>query len=85
MAEASAPIQLTSADFSHGGSIPRIHSCEGENLSPALAWGLPSHLGRGSPTSGNSIPSLAPLRANRVPKAGCIIVMLTAMRNQTWV
>lgn len=42
MTEASAPIQLTSADFSHGGSIPRIHSCEGENLSPALAWeGVP--------------------------------------------
>lgn len=38
MADASGPIQLTSADFSHGGSIPRTHSCEGENLSPALAW-----------------------------------------------
>ena len=42
MADASAPIRLTSADFSHGGSIPRAHSCEGENLSPALAWeGVP--------------------------------------------
>jgi len=42
MADASAPIRLTSADFSHGGSIPRTNSCEGENLSPALAWeGVP--------------------------------------------
>src|SRR3954451_2067682 len=32
MADASAPVQLASADFSHGGSIPRTHSCEGENL-----------------------------------------------------
>jgi Raf kinase inhibitor-like YbhB/YbcL family protein len=37
-----AQIQLTSPEFSHGGGIPRLHSCEGENLSPALAWtGVP--------------------------------------------
>jgi len=42
VSEASGPIQLSSADFSHGGSIPRTHSCDGENLSPALAWeGVP--------------------------------------------
>jgi Raf kinase inhibitor-like YbhB/YbcL family protein len=40
--DASAQIQLTSPDFSHGGAIPKVHSCEGENLSPALAWsGVP--------------------------------------------
>jgi Raf kinase inhibitor-like YbhB/YbcL family protein len=36
------PIQLTSPDFSHGSAIPRAHSCEGENISPGLAWsGVP--------------------------------------------
>jgi len=40
--DAPAQIQVTSADFKHGDAIPRLHSCEGENLSPALAWsGVP--------------------------------------------
>jgi Raf kinase inhibitor-like YbhB/YbcL family protein len=37
-----AQLQLTSPDFRHGESIPRPHSCEGENLSPGLTWsGVP--------------------------------------------
>ena len=34
--------KLTSEAFGHGEQIPRRHSCEGEDLSPPLAWsGLP--------------------------------------------
>jgi hypothetical protein len=29
---------LTSPAFSSGGAIPRQHSCEGADISPALAW-----------------------------------------------
>ncbi len=29
---------LTSPAFGPGGAIPKRHSCDGENLSPALAW-----------------------------------------------
>jgi Raf kinase inhibitor-like YbhB/YbcL family protein len=33
---------LTSAAFEHGGQIPQRHTCEGEDVSPPLAWsGLP--------------------------------------------
>ena len=33
---------LSSEAFGHGGQIPRRHTCEGEDLSPPLAWsGLP--------------------------------------------
>jgi Raf kinase inhibitor-like YbhB/YbcL family protein len=35
-------IQVTSSAFKEGESIPRRHSCDGENLSPALSWsGIP--------------------------------------------
>lgn len=35
-------LELTSPAFSHGGAIPARHTCEGEDVSPALAWtGLP--------------------------------------------
>jgi Raf kinase inhibitor-like YbhB/YbcL family protein len=37
-ATTEAQIQLTSPDFRHGDTIPRQHSCDGENLSPGLAW-----------------------------------------------
>jgi Raf kinase inhibitor-like YbhB/YbcL family protein len=37
-ATTEAQIELTSPDFRHADSIPRLHSCEGENLSPGLAW-----------------------------------------------
>ena len=29
---------LTSKSFAHEGEIPRQHTCEGDDLSPALAW-----------------------------------------------
>ncbi len=31
-------MQLTSSDFSSGGSIPKRFTCEGENVSPELSW-----------------------------------------------
>jgi hypothetical protein len=37
-------LNLTSSAFGHGGSIPRRHTCEGEDSSPALAWsGVPAN------------------------------------------
>lgn len=36
------PLTLTSPVFANGGEIPKRHSCEGEDVSPALAWsGVP--------------------------------------------
>jgi Raf kinase inhibitor-like YbhB/YbcL family protein len=32
--------ELTSPAFNEGQPIPRKHSCDGENVSPALNWGL---------------------------------------------
>ena len=32
---------LTSDAFTHGGEIPRRHTCEGEDVSPALSWSDP--------------------------------------------
>jgi Raf kinase inhibitor-like YbhB/YbcL family protein len=35
-------LELTSPAFEHGRSIPRKHTCEGEDVSPPLAWsGVP--------------------------------------------
>lgn len=34
----SAVFRIESPDFKEGGHIPRIYTCEGENLSPPLAW-----------------------------------------------
>ena len=35
-------IKLTSAAFQEGGAIPKQHTCDGANVSPALAWtGVP--------------------------------------------
>jgi Raf kinase inhibitor-like YbhB/YbcL family protein len=31
-------MQLTSTAFTHGGAIPTRHTCEGDDLAPALAW-----------------------------------------------
>jgi Raf kinase inhibitor-like YbhB/YbcL family protein len=31
-------IQLSSAEFRHGEAIPARHTCDADNLSPALAW-----------------------------------------------
>ena len=37
-------LQLTSAAFAHGGEIPIRHTCQGEDLSPPLAWsGVPAN------------------------------------------
>ncbi len=34
---------LTSTAFVHNGAIPKIYTCQGEDISPALAWsGLPA-------------------------------------------
>lgn len=32
------PLTLTSASFQHGDMIPVRHTCEGDDLSPPLAW-----------------------------------------------
>jgi Raf kinase inhibitor-like YbhB/YbcL family protein len=32
---------LSSAAFAHGDEIPRRHTCEGEDISPALSWSDP--------------------------------------------
>jgi Raf kinase inhibitor-like YbhB/YbcL family protein len=32
---------LSSEAFEHGGEIPRRHTCEGEDISPALSWSDP--------------------------------------------
>jgi len=35
-------LALTSPAFSHNGPIPKIYTCQGKDISPALAWsGLP--------------------------------------------
>lgn len=35
-------LALTSPAFSHNAAIPKIYTCQGEDISPALAWsGLP--------------------------------------------
>lgn len=34
--------RVTSPSFGDGGEIPRVHTCDGEDVSPALAWeGVP--------------------------------------------
>ncbi len=36
-------LTLTSAAFTHGGEIPTVHTCEGPDRSPPLAWsGIPN-------------------------------------------
>ena len=36
-------LALTSTAFSHNGAIPKIYTCQGKDISPALAWsGLPA-------------------------------------------
>ncbi len=35
-------LSLTSPVFAHNGSIPKLYTCQGKDISPALAWsGLP--------------------------------------------
>ena len=36
-------LAITSSAFAHGGPIPRLFTCQGRDISPALAWsGLPA-------------------------------------------
>jgi Raf kinase inhibitor-like YbhB/YbcL family protein len=38
-----AEMTITSSAFADGEAIPRAHTCEGENVSPALSWaGVPA-------------------------------------------
>jgi Raf kinase inhibitor-like YbhB/YbcL family protein len=37
---------LSSEAFEHGSEIPRRHTCEGEDVSPALSWSDPPHVTR---------------------------------------
>lgn len=40
------PLRLTSPAFKHNGEIPRAHTCDGDDASPALEWaGLPAGAG----------------------------------------
>jgi Raf kinase inhibitor-like YbhB/YbcL family protein len=44
MLELIMALALTSTAFSHNGAIPKIYTCQGKDISPALAWsGLPAH------------------------------------------
>ncbi len=37
-------IQITSSAFTEGGTIPRIYTCDDQNVSPPLAWtGVPTN------------------------------------------
>jgi Raf kinase inhibitor-like YbhB/YbcL family protein len=38
---ATVPLELNSPDFSSGGSIPKQFTCDGADISPALAWSDP--------------------------------------------
>jgi Raf kinase inhibitor-like YbhB/YbcL family protein len=38
---AGASFELTSPAFAAGGAIPSRHTCDGEDVSPPLAWGDP--------------------------------------------
>jgi hypothetical protein len=41
--EVEMPIQIVSAAFKEGDQIPEKHTCDGEDVSPALEWtGIPS-------------------------------------------
>jgi len=39
--EDSVPLKLTSPSVAHGGSIPARFTCDGEDVSPPLAWSDP--------------------------------------------
>jgi hypothetical protein len=36
-----AEVSLTSGTFAPGGTIPRRHTCDGEDRSPPLSWSVP--------------------------------------------
>jgi len=37
--EQAMTIKLTSSAFEHEGGIPKLHTCQGKDVSPPLAWG----------------------------------------------
>ena len=39
--QAGSPMRVTSASFSDGGIIPSQHTCDGDDVSPALQWFAP--------------------------------------------
>lgn len=39
MLELIMALSLTSPDFEHKGDIPRIYTCQGKDIAPALRWG----------------------------------------------
>lgn len=40
------PLHLSSPAFTHNGQVPREHTCDGEDVAPALEWGgLPAGAG----------------------------------------
>jgi Raf kinase inhibitor-like YbhB/YbcL family protein len=39
--EAAMPFELTSTAFTQGNSIPALYSCDGQDISPPLAWSDP--------------------------------------------
>jgi len=42
--EQTMTLKLTSSAFEHEGSIPRLHTCQGKDVSPPLAWsGVPEN------------------------------------------
>jgi len=42
-AAGSGPLTLTSSAFGAGASIPKVYTCEGEDISPPLSWsGVPA-------------------------------------------
>jgi len=42
--EQAMTLKLTSSAFEHEGTIPRLHTCEGKDVSPPLAWsGVPEN------------------------------------------
>jgi Raf kinase inhibitor-like YbhB/YbcL family protein len=43
MLELIMALSLTSPVFTHNGSIPKLYTCQGKDISPAISWsGLPS-------------------------------------------
>jgi len=42
--ERAMTLKLTSSAFGHEGSIPKLHTCQGKDVSPPLAWsGVPEN------------------------------------------
>lgn len=36
-------MEITSSKFSHNGDIPKVYTCEGDNISPPISWsGVPN-------------------------------------------